>query len=922
MSRYRFFWALMLTLWPAFAWAQNVNTPSLVSQGMFPFVLPYDDSSANAIDVSFLNSGPAGANGFLRAKGEGFVDGNGHVVRLWGVNLNYAGAFPNQTIAPKIAARLAKFGFNAVRFHHIDGLASPNGLWKANSAGRMLFPQELDPAQLDRLDFFAAELIKRGIYLDLNLHVARKTAERDGFLDASKLPEKDKGIAYFDDRLFSRNRDFARALLSHVNPYTSRAYKDEPGVCAVEVDNESSLLQMWLDGHLDDLPPTYAEAVRTGWNNWARQKYGDDAALSRAWTAIDRPLSSQELLSPPQAPLPKATPTPSPDQSGVTVLAPPTAEELGIVKAPTLDNWDLKLSGGARGDVRRDELGGPAVEGVVQPGLSLRLDTAGTLDWAFQLVHDDLPLEGGHLYTLSFAARAAHGRTVSLNAWETKRPFRWLGLKRQIKLGDDWSFFQVPFMLTGARSGEVRLAFDFGNSPGAVQIGAFSLKAGGRIAAPADWSLRGNLPLVDASNEPVFAVRRDFARYLGALEAKHTLAWRHFLHEELGVRVPIWQTQAQFGGWGGQLREMNSDALDIHIYWKHPEFPQTAWDINLWHVGNQSLALAPESDPLAAYSFARATGKPFVVTEWNSGQPSDFGSEALLLAASHAAHQGWAGVWMFDYHSNGEWDRTGVGNFFSIDSNTAKMATAPLAALLFRRGDVSPSDTLTYLALPPDAAWGEVASQPFGPTTQPFVQTWTNAGAARDTALSNRVQTVGARALFPTPSRASLESSETHLSDTGEITRDSRGWTLDAPRAKAFAGLIAGRRFLLGDLELRFPESSIPFASGGLVSLDNTPVASSKHLLLTLIGRAERPDMGWNAARDSVGANWGTGPTYISSPSGAFRLWTRARNARVWALDERGARRFPVPSTLRGGKLEFAPSNLWRTCWYEVVLDE
>jgi hypothetical protein len=911
--------ALLLALWPSFARAQN-QSASLVSQGMFPFVLPWDDATKSATDVSFLNSRPAGAGGFLRAQGEQFVDESGRVVKLWGVNLNFAGVFPDKTQAPKIAARLSKFGFNAVRFHHFDGLPSPGGIWKANSAGKLLWPNEIDPAQLDRLDFFASELMKRGIYLDFNLHVARKVTERDGFLDASKLPDKDKGIPYFDDRLAQRNRDFARQLLSHVNPYTTRAYKDEPGVCAIEVDNESSLLQMWLDGKLDNLPPTYAEAIRSGWNDWTRQKYHNDGTLQRAWTELNQPLGAAELLLPALGAAPPVPPTPTPNLDSLTVVPPPTADELGGPKAPTLSGWNLVLSGGARGQVARDDLGGPAVDGVVQPGLSVRLDAAGSVSWGFQLVHDDLPLESGKVYTLSFAARATNGRSISLNAWDTRRPFRWLGVKQVVRLRDDWAFYQLSFRPSGAKSGFVRLAFDVGNSPGLVQIGALSLKSGGRIGAPTAWSVRGNLPLIDAQNEPIFPVRRDFARYLGALELRHTLEWRRFLKDDLKVRVPIWQTQAQFGGWGGAQREMNSDAMDVHIYWKHPEFSGAAWDLSGWHVGNVSMATSPQNDPLVSYSLVRATNKPLVVTEWNSGQPNDYGAETLLMAASHAAHQGWAGVWLFDYHSNGAWDRNGIENFFSIDSNTAKMATAPLAALLFRRGDVTPSNTLTYLALPPDAAWSEVANTPVGPSVQPFLKTWTNAGASRDIGLTSRAQTVGARAMFPTPSLASLESPSSWTSDTGEVRHDARGWSVDAPKSKAFAGLVAGRRFKMGELEMWFPASTIPWAAGGLTSLDAEPIETSKRMLLTLVGRAENPNMGWNAARDSVGSNWGQGPLYVSSPSGTVKLWTSFKSARVWALDERGERRFPVPSTVENGALKFSPSNLWRTVWYEVEL--
>lgn len=928
--RFRFFLvALLVALSTGFACAQKPNAPSLAAQGLFPFTLPWDDGAPGPTDVSFLNSGPAGANGFLRVQGENFVDSRGQVVRLWGVNLNFGGAFPDRAQAPKIAARLAKFGFNAVRFHHIDGLPAPGGLWKADGT-RLLWPNEMDPAQLDRLDFFASELIKRGIYLDFNLHVARKVVERDGFLDAAKLPEKDKGVDYFDDRLAQRNRDFARLLLSHVNPYTTRAYKDEPGVCAIEVDNESSLLSLWLDGKSDNLPPTYAEALRSGWNDWAREKYGTDIALKRAWTEIDRPLGSTDFLipAPTPTPLPTAVPVgPPPPLAGgpLPTATPLPVPEAQTIPAPALDKWQLNLSGGARGVVVRDELAGPALDGVVQPGLSVRLDAAGTVSWGFQLVHDDLELESGKIYTLSFAARSPNGRTISVNLWDTRRPFRWLGVKKIVRLRDDWAFYNVSFRPLSATPGFVRLSFDLSNVAGSVQIGALSLRDGGHIAAPDEWSTRGNLPLIDAGSEPIFAVRRDFARYLGSIELKRTLEWRRFLKDELKIQVPIWQTQAQFGGWGGALRELNSDATDIHIYWKHPEFGGVAWDGTNWRVGNQSMAATPGTDPLVAYSLARATNKPFVVTEWNSGQPNDYGAETLLMAASHASHQGWAGVWLFDYHSNGDWNRSQFENFFSIDSNPVKMATAPLAALLFRRGDVAPSNSFSFLAMPPERAWDAVAQTAYGPTMQPFVQSWANSGATRDVALTQRAQWLGAQALFPTPSRATLEAPGSWTSDTGQIHRDGLGWSLNTPRAKAFAGFFGGQRLMLGELEAWFPtqkgiNASSSWAAGGVAAMDGQSVATSKRLLVTLCGRAENPNMGWNAARDSVGGNWGNGPTYVASPPATFKLWTSATTARVWALDERGQHRGTVPSTLQNGALKFSASNIWRTLWYEIEL--
>ncbi|RYG67063.1 hypothetical protein EON80_14310, partial [bacterium] len=256
--------------------APPLSTPSsLGTQGMFPFSPPALDDSTNIFDLSYLNEKPAGTKGFVRVSGENFVDGAGKKLRFWGVNLNFEGVFPDKEVAPKIAGRLAKFGFNAVRMHHFDGNAAPRGIWKVAAIGstRLKLPREVDADQLDRLDFFVSELIKRGIYIDFNLHVARKVVEGEGVANAALLPDKDKGMGAVDAGFEKANIEFAKFLLNHVNPYTTRAYKAEPGVCALEVDNESSLLSGWLDGSLAKLPNPYAENLRLGWNDWLLRKY-------------------------------------------------------------------------------------------------------------------------------------------------------------------------------------------------------------------------------------------------------------------------------------------------------------------------------------------------------------------------------------------------------------------------------------------------------------------------------------------------------------------------------------------------------------------------------------------------------------------------------------------------------------------------
>ena len=897
---------------------------------MFPFALPPFDGAEGPTDVSFLNDGAAGKDGFVSVKGEHFVDGRGHTLRFWGVNLNFGAVFPSQEDAPRIAARLAKFGFNAVRLHHFEGQAAPNGIWKGNGLN-VKRPSEVDPAQLDRFDFFASELIKRGIYLDINLHVARKVSDSEGFPGAARFPEKDKGIAYFEPKLAQANRDFARMLLTHVNPYTERAYKDEPGVCALEVDNENSLLSLWLEDKLDGLPAAYSAKLRDGWNDWLRAKYPSQAAFARAYTENDTAPSGPELLLPagyvaPPAPAPvTSAPTVdqflAPDGTVLPMLPDGNSMVAQTPPAPALNVWKLNLAGGAAGTLTRDNMGGPAVSGIVQPGLNAQLNASGNVSWAFQMVRDGLQLESGKVYSFTFWARANAPRAISVNLWEDRAPYRFLGLSQSLQITSDWQQFSVGFRPAGATPGAVRLTINLGNSPGAVQLGEMSLRAGGRIAAPPDWTLRAGVPIIDAQTEPIFAARRDFARYLGELELNYLNAMRDFLKQDVGVRVPIWHTQAQFGGWGGLVRESASDAVDVHVYWKHPNFGGTGWNGGNWTIENQSLAANPLGDPLATYAMLRVPGKPFVVTEFNSGQPNDYGAESLLMAATTAAHQDWAGVWVFDYHGAGDLNRNSFEGFFSIDSHPLKMATAPAAALIFRRGDAASATTQTTLFFPKDREWDEVANTPAGPSMGPYLKTWNAAGALPVAAFYGKVGTQRGVGTFVAPSRASLENPGRWVSDTGEIIRNGKaGWfRLDAPRAKAWAGPTGGQQMQIGEMKGLFAATpGVPWSSGSLVSLDGMPLTQSKKMLLVCAGRAENIGMGWNATRTSIGSDWGKGPTYVSAPDVSWKLLTSARDLRVWALNEAGQRRALVPSLYREGALKFQTSGADKTVWYEI----
>lgn len=135
-----------------------------------------------------------------------------------------------------IAATLARFGINSVRFQFLD-LVVPRGLIaKEGDSTRVL-----DQQQFDREDFFIAELEQRGIYIDFNLLVGGPFHAGDGVQDVSTLQEGAKGTSLFDARLIELQKEYAKQLLGHTNSYTQRRYTVDPAVAIVEINNENAI---------------------------------------------------------------------------------------------------------------------------------------------------------------------------------------------------------------------------------------------------------------------------------------------------------------------------------------------------------------------------------------------------------------------------------------------------------------------------------------------------------------------------------------------------------------------------------------------------------------------------------------------------------------------------------------------------------
>lgn len=192
------------------------------------------------VDVSFLLDAPAGKHGFIQMKDGHLATGDGRRIRFWGVNITDwskgSQQIPSKEDSVFLASTLARFGVNSVRFQFLD-LDVPRGLLKKQRTDVEIF----DADALDREDYFIAELERRGIYIDFNLLVGRRFLAEEGVKDVDLLHQGSKGTSLYDTKMIELQKEYAKQLLTHRNPYTKLTYVEDPAVAIVEINNENAI---------------------------------------------------------------------------------------------------------------------------------------------------------------------------------------------------------------------------------------------------------------------------------------------------------------------------------------------------------------------------------------------------------------------------------------------------------------------------------------------------------------------------------------------------------------------------------------------------------------------------------------------------------------------------------------------------------
>jgi len=591
-----------------------------------PFVIPAKPDANSPIAVTSYEPILTGGDRLLADGGHFYRAGKR--VRLWGVNLSFGANLPSHEDATFVAARLAVAGVNTVRCHHLDTSRWPRGIWNAADG------KDIAPEALDRLDFFINQLALHGICVNLNLHVGRAHSQYIGLPETNRGYDKISNI--FTPELIDAQKNYARQMLSHVNPYRGVSYADDPAVAIFEITNENSFFMWSSDETLRTLPTYYADILQRQFNAWLVNRYGSNDKLHESWAEGVQQLGDDFLSN-----------------GGLQITGP----------ADSVPNdWHLEQHEGCLASLSRRQY-------LSKEALFIEIGKADDTQWHLQLNQGGLSLASGQYYTVIFEAAGDPSRELGCNVGQAASPWGNLGLSRQAKLTNQWQTFSFGFV-AGADENNARVSFAFSGSAASVYLANVQFRPGGRMGLAEGENLDSGSVSLFADNESPQRTT-DRMLFLAETEKSYFDGMRDFIRSDLGSGALVTGTIV-FGPLG-LYAQSDMDFIDTHAYWQHPRFPGRPWDAGNWLVNQKPMTDYPDEATVFNLAAARLANKPFTLSEYNHPAPHDSQAECVPLMASFAAAQDWDGIWLYTYsHSSDEWNREHLNSYFDIDTNPAK----------------------------------------------------------------------------------------------------------------------------------------------------------------------------------------------------------------------------------------------------------
>jgi len=458
-----------------------------------------------------------------------------------------------------------------------------------------------------------------------------------------------KTITHFDTRCIELQKDYINKVLSHINPYTGLAYKDDPMFAIIEIVNEDSFLKYyWNSGHLDPAlysnastryPEYYLNELTLQWNTWLENKYITPAATIAAW--------------------------------GLNEIA----EGIQI--------FDHSVQGNSWGVVL------PAVASKVYSSGSciITITTASTSDWHVNYGNTGLTISTDKIYELTTVLSASSERTIQVSLQAVSPPEYQPAYNINKTITTTPTEYKTYFKSTFA--GTMMARIFVGKNTGTVTLGSFILKE------------YNGFPIeITEKDKTTFTFHRPYYAYLTSYTTQHQADITEFMHyterayyntmrdyikNTVGCSALI-----QCNGGGKSYADEEdyngyTDFYDAHSYHDHPRFPNISWDSDNFTITNTRMITHSTLGMVGSVNNVQQTIKtlPFTITEYQHCYPNNYAYEGNLMMAIYGLEYEWNGMFIFAFSHNATFSN--LSSFFDIAPNPQKMLIAGLGAYIFQK---------------------------------------------------------------------------------------------------------------------------------------------------------------------------------------------------------------------------------------------
>lgn len=392
--------------------------------------------------------------------------------------------------------------------------------------------------------------------------------------------------------------------------------------------------------------------------------------------------------------------------------------------------------------------------------------------------------------------------------------------------------------------------------------------------------------------EFLYSVERDFYRDT----IKEMQSW--------GVKVPFVTSN-----WKG------TDLTTRLVLWASSEGGVV--DQHNYFGGNRSMLSRP-GDGLVSEGFNQIKGRAYCVSEWNVNEPNDYAPESAPLMAVTAAFQGWDAMFQFCL-SSADWPTTLTDACVISPSCYLQY---PLAALLFRRGDVKEGDVIYERKLSPKQLFApklldKALSKNQWSFTYGASEVPPEILAAGRAVISYVPETTESK--IGDLSKLWDKQNKTVRSNTGQLTWDygNLRMKVNTAASQGAFGALKGEKIKCSDIAIETPNE---FCSIFVSSREGAPIAEAKTLIVFAVGRS----LNSGAVHKSDRAQFkdaGKGPVFMEPVMGSIEI-KNSNRMKAYSLNPNGRRIREIPLREKNGMLILDLTGEPLVVYYELTSEK